>query len=72
MARKRISGNQLSKDIGKSQNYLAKRLRDEVPFDLNDLDLIAGKLGLDLPALLAQVEEQISTWGNGDGGPEAD
>ena len=36
----RMSGNALAKAIGLSQNYVAKRLRDEAPFTLDDLALI--------------------------------
>lgn len=41
MGAQRISGNQLAKLAGMSQNYLATRLRDEKPFDLDDIEKIA-------------------------------
>jgi hypothetical protein len=59
MARRRISGNQLSKDVGMSQNYIAKRLRDDLPFDLNDLSIITSYLGISLPSLVENVERQM-------------
>jgi transcriptional regulator with XRE-family HTH domain len=56
MAKQRVSQMELAKDIGKSQNYLSKRLRDETPFDLNDLHLITGRLRMDMPALMRGAE----------------
>lgn len=41
LAAQRISGNQLAKLVGLSQNYVATRLRDEKPFTLDDIDRIA-------------------------------
>lgn len=40
MAAKRVSGKTLAAQAGMSQNYLAKRLRDEAPFTLDDLDAL--------------------------------
>lgn len=42
MAAERITGRQLAQMIGVSNNYLAKRLRDEMPFTLDDIDLLMG------------------------------
>lgn len=47
-AASRISGKQLAMAIGLSQNYLAKRLRDEAPLTLDDIDAIGQ--WFDLPA----------------------
>lgn len=44
MGAQRISGNQLAHLINKSQNYVATRLRDEKPFDLDDVAKIAHVL----------------------------
>ena len=40
MGRRRVSGIQLASLTGISQNYIAKRLRDEAPFTLNDIERI--------------------------------
>lgn len=48
MARQRISGPQLAEMSGRSQSYLSKRLRDEVPFTANDMEAICAALGEDL------------------------
>lgn len=58
MGKKRFTGLQLSQTSKLSQNYLAKRLRDELPFTLNDIQKIADALGIKysdlvLPAALA-------------------
>lgn len=39
-----MSGNTLAGKIGKSQNYVAVRLRDEKPFTLDDVELISDVL----------------------------
>lgn len=45
MGRHRFSGNALAAATGMSQNYVAKRLRDEAPFTLNDIEKICDALG---------------------------
>lgn len=42
-----MTGQKLASEIGLSQNYVAKRLRDEAPFTLDDIDKIAFALGED-------------------------
>ena len=44
MGRRRVSGIQLASLTGISQNYIAKRLRDEAPFTLNDIERICVAL----------------------------
>lgn len=56
---------QLAKRIGKSQNYLSKRLRDEAPFTLDDLDLISNTLGIGVSTFIEQVERRIREEGRG-------
>jgi transcriptional regulator with XRE-family HTH domain len=45
MGRHRVSGNQLAAMTGISQNYIAKRLRDEASFTVNDIERICDALG---------------------------
>lgn len=52
MGRHRISGNQLAQMTGISQNYVAKRLRDEAPFTLNDVQRICEALDEDYIGLI--------------------
>lgn len=47
LAAMRISGVSLAKRMGRSQNYIAKRLRDEAPFTLDDVEDIVEALEMD-------------------------
>lgn len=51
MARDRVTAKDLAEATGLSRSYLGKRLRDEVPFSLNDVEAISVALGLKLPEL---------------------
>lgn len=46
MARDRVSALKLAEMTGLSRSYLGKRLRDEAPFNLVDVELIAKALKL--------------------------
>lgn len=45
MGAMRLSGRAVATKAGMSHNYLAKRLRDEAPFTLDDIQSIEGALG---------------------------
>lgn len=60
MARHRISGSKLAARIGVSQSYLSKRLRDEAPLSLNDVEDICAALGEDAKALIARSGDRPS------------
>lgn len=51
MADQRVTAQALAEATGISRSYLGKRLRDEVPFSLNDVEAISKILGLELPEL---------------------
>jgi transcriptional regulator with XRE-family HTH domain len=51
MARERVTAKDLAAVTGISRSYLGKRLRDEAPFSLNDVEAISKALGIDLPEL---------------------
>lgn len=51
MGRDGVTTQALAKRLGVSRTYLGKRLRDEVPFTLNDVGYICEALGIDLPKL---------------------
>lgn len=51
MARERVTAKDLATVTGISRSYLGKRLRDEAPFTLNDVEAISKALGIDLPEL---------------------
>lgn len=52
MARHRISDAQLALKTSRSQSYLSKRLRNEVPFSANDIEEICKALDEDLLGLM--------------------
>ncbi|UKA56664.1 helix-turn-helix domain-containing protein (plasmid) [Arthrobacter sp. FW305-BF8] len=64
MSRQGVSGLELAKRIGISQNYIAKRLRHEASFTFNDVENIATALRIPSGHLVPGV-------GNGNGGPPA-
>lgn len=45
---------------GRSQNYIAKRLRGDLPFTLDELDRICAHLGLDLAGIIAKVHRDLA------------
>jgi DNA-binding phage protein len=49
MASTGVTASALAVTTGMSRNYLGKRLRDEVPFTLNDVEVISAALGIELP-----------------------
>lgn len=55
MARRRISGVQLAKQIGRSQAYIWRRLSGETPFDVDDLQALAAVLDVSVTDLFGAV-----------------
>ncbi|GAP53827.1 hypothetical protein AHiyo6_03920 [Arthrobacter sp. Hiyo6] len=51
MERDGVTASALAVATGVSRNYLSKRLRDEVPFTLNDVEAVSTALGIELPKL---------------------
>ncbi|WP_258229131.1 helix-turn-helix domain-containing protein [Arthrobacter sp. HMWF013] len=51
MEREGITKAKRATATGLSRNYVSKRLRDEVPFTLNDVETICNVLGIQLPKL---------------------
>lgn len=60
MARQRISGAQLATKARISQSYLSKRLRDDLPFTLNDIEAICKALDEDLETLVHAAAQAAS------------
>lgn len=60
LARRRISGVQFAKKIGKSQPYFSRRLNGDVAFDLDDLEAIATALDIDVSDLFPSREGRSS------------
>lgn len=44
LARRRMSGSELARQIGASQPYVSRRLTGEIAFDVDDLEAIAAAL----------------------------
>lgn len=56
MARADVRQSQLARNMGKTEQWLSVRLRGRQPIDLNDLNLIAGSLGVGVHDLLPPPE----------------
>jgi len=56
LARRQIAGSSLATFIGKSEMYVSRRLRADVPFDLIDLENIARFLNIPVADLLPAPE----------------
>ena len=55
MARHRMSGSKLAAKAGMSQSYISRRLLDDAPFTLNDVEAICNALNKPLPDFVAAV-----------------
>jgi DNA-binding Xre family transcriptional regulator len=55
MGRQRMSGNVLAAKIGVSQNYLAKRLRDDAPLAVSDVEAICAALSVPMKDLINET-----------------
>lgn len=64
MGKKRISQVKLAQRAKLSQNYLSKRLRDEFPFTLDDIENIAAALGLTFSELAVPPAELTENHNN--------
>lgn len=66
MARRRISGVQIAKRIGRSQTYIWRRLSGETAFDLDDLQALAVVLDVEVIDLFgyskSRGNEQDAVW----------
>lgn len=51
MEREGVTKTALAKASGLSRNYLSKRLLDEVPLTLNDVEAVCAALGIEVPDL---------------------
>lgn len=60
MARKRVTQSVLAAHLGISQAALSRRLRGEIPFDVNELALIASHLDVTIDALIPTPDAAAS------------
>ena len=56
LAKQDMSGAELGRRIGRSQNYVAIRLRKESPFSVSDLADVAGALGVTPSRILQDAQ----------------
>lgn len=59
LARRRITAKQLAISTGLSPTYVNKRLRDEAPFTLNDVEVICEKLDADSEGFRAAAAKAL-------------
>lgn len=57
MARRRITGQQMARQLGVSNAWVSYRLNGKQAIDLNDLERIAGVLEVDVQDLLPEPDE---------------
>jgi lambda repressor-like predicted transcriptional regulator len=60
LARRRISAAELARRTGLKQSTLARRMTGETAFDLDDLELIAATLGVDVQELIPRRGDEDS------------
>jgi transcriptional regulator with XRE-family HTH domain len=60
LARRRMSGVELARRIGKSHTYVWRRLTGETAFDLDDIERIAAVLGVDAVDLFPRPNAQVN------------
>ena len=58
MASQRRSGAALARELGVTEPTVAARLDGEIPFDLVELERVAGWLGLTPSELVARADER--------------
>ena len=55
MASRRVTAVELAPELGRSQNYLSKRLRDELPFNVTDLERLGEFFGIAADELVSRA-----------------
>lgn len=60
LARRRMSGAELARRTGIKQSTMSRRMTGETPFDTNDLEAIAGVLGIDVADLFPRREKEAN------------
>jgi len=70
LARRRISAKALALAVGLTPAYVNKRLRDEAPFTLNDVELIIKEMGADWDGVAQTAIEALRAASELDGGTQ--
>lgn len=61
LARRRISGRQITKELGWSSAYLSRRLNGWTAFTISDLEALASLLDIPVTRLLPRSEDGFIT-----------
>ncbi|WP_133206808.1 MULTISPECIES: helix-turn-helix domain-containing protein [Arthrobacter] len=67
LARRRTSAKQLALAVGLTPAYVNKRLRDEAPFTLNDVEAIIKEMGSDWGTVSQAAIEALRAPTEGEG-----
>jgi transcriptional regulator with XRE-family HTH domain len=59
LARRRMSGSELARRTGIPQSNMSRRLNGELPFDMDELELVAAALGISLGDLLPETAQVV-------------
>ena len=65
MARRRISQEVAAQAIGRSQSYMSRRAKGEMPFDVTDLERLAKLLDVPVTQLLPRLDSNQEPAGYG-------
>jgi len=55
MARQQIKAQELARRVDLSPNYISKRVRDVLPFTMNDIEAVCEALGEDLEGFMLRA-----------------
>ena len=65
LARRRLSASELARRMGVSQPYISRRLTGDTALDIDDLEQIAGILGMEIADLFPMPGRVITTYATG-------
>lgn len=60
LARQRISGRQAARRLGWTQQALSRRLTGDIPFNVADLDALAGLLEVPISTFFPQMRGEMA------------
>lgn len=68
MARQQVTGRELARRLHVSAQWISQRTRGVVPLDTDDMELIAGALGITVVELVVDAMRRVSQTTSGDQG----
>lgn len=60
MARKRVTGRELARRLHVSAQWISQRTRGVVPLDTDDMEMVAGALGISVLELLGDAVRRVA------------